>query len=90
MRESDKTEEFRRLALGRLLAEISGKMNQRATGVGRNLPRILIHSTHDTAIAGILGTLEVFDDRYALAHRIVLDCVAPFELLLVGPTSRRL
>lgn len=71
MRDPDKTEEFRRLALGRLLAEISGKMNQRAMGVSQNLPKILIHSTHDTAIAGLLGTLEVFDDRCVLVHRIV-------------------
>ena len=49
--------------MGRLLAEISGKMNQRATGTGQNVPKILIHSTHDTAIAGLLETLEVFDNR---------------------------
>ena len=38
-------------------------MNQRVTEDGENPPKILIHSTHDTAIAGLLGTLEVFDDR---------------------------
>lgn len=63
MRDPDKSEEVRKLAMGRLLAEISGKMNQRAIGTGQNPPKILIHSTHDTAIAGLLGTLEVFDDR---------------------------
>ena len=50
-------------------------MNQRATGTSPNLPKILIHSTHDTAIAGLLGTLEVFDDRYVLAHRVVLSLI---------------
>ena len=49
--------------MGRLLAETSGKMNRTATEDGENSPKILIHSTHDTAIAGLLGTLEVFDNR---------------------------
>ena len=49
--------------MGRLLAEISGKMDRRASEDDKNPPKLLIHSTHDTAIAGILGTLVVFDDR---------------------------
>jgi acid phosphatase len=49
--------------MGRLLAEISGKMDRKAAGDDENPQKILIHSTHDTAIAGLLGTLEVFDDR---------------------------
>ena len=52
--------------MGRLLAEISGKMNRRVTETEEYLPKILIHSTHDTAIAGLLGTLEAFDDRQVL------------------------
>jgi len=73
------------LAMGRLLAEISGKMNQRVTEGGESHPKILIHSTHDTAIAGLLGTLEVFDERCVLApsRRVV-----PHELL-DGPISRQ-
>ena len=59
----DKTEEVRKLAMGRLLAEISGKMDRRAAEDDESPHKLLIHSTHDTAIAGILGTLEVFDDR---------------------------
>ena len=51
------------MAIGRLLAEISGKMDRRATGDDENPQEILIHGTHDSAIAGLLGTLEVFDDR---------------------------
>ena len=62
-RDADKMEEVRKLAMGRLLAEISAKMNQTVAGDDENPPRILIHCTHDTAIAGLLGTLEVFDDR---------------------------
>ena len=62
-RDLDKTEEVRKLAMGRLLADISGRMNQTVTKDDENPPRILIHSTHDTGIAGLLGTLEVFDDR---------------------------
>ena len=59
----DKTEEVRKLAMGRLLAEISGKMDRRVAEDDENPHKLLIHSTHDTAIAGLLGTLEVFDDR---------------------------
>ena len=63
MRDPDKAEEVRKLAMGRLLAEVSAKMNQTVVDDGENPPKILIHSTHDTAIAGLLGTLEVFDSR---------------------------
>jgi len=59
----DKTEEVRKLAMGRLLAEISGKMDRRTSEDDENPHKLLIHSTHDSAIAGMLGTLEVFDDR---------------------------
>jgi len=62
-RDPDKTEEVRKLAMGRLLVDILERMNQTVTKDDENPPRILIHSTHDTAIAGLLGTLEVFDDR---------------------------
>lgn len=49
--------------MGRLLTETLGKMNQTVTEGDEDPPKILIHSTHDTAIAGLLGTLEVFDNR---------------------------
>lgn len=88
MRGLDKSEEFRKLALGPLLAEISGKMNQRAMKISQNLPNILIHSTHDTAIAGLLGTLEVFDGRCVLAGRVALS-LRPQGLLIGGLISRR-
>jgi hypothetical protein len=72
--------------MGPLLAEISRKMNQSISEAGENNPKILIHSTHDTAIAGLLGTLEVFDNRYLLApsHPVVS------QGLLGGLISRRL
>ncbi|KAI0050927.1 phosphoglycerate mutase-like protein [Auriscalpium vulgare] len=65
---SDKTEEVRRLGMGRLLADLSRKM-QLKTQEGHNTsaertPKILIHSTHDTALAGLANTLDVFDDRW--------------------------
>ena len=49
--------------MGRLLAEISEKMGRRVAEGDESPQKILIHSTHDSAIAGLLGTLEVFDDR---------------------------
>ncbi|KAF9788558.1 phosphoglycerate mutase-like protein [Thelephora terrestris] len=78
-----RTEEVRKLAMGRLLAEMSGKMNQTATGTGPTAPKILIHSTHDTAIAGLLGTLEVFDNRWP-----EFTAVVTFELFREAPDSR--
>lgn len=62
-RDADRTEEVRRLAMGRLLAETSAKMNQTVARDDKNPPKILIYCTHDSVIAGILGTLEVFDDQ---------------------------
>jgi len=78
-----KTEEVRRLAMGRILAEISGKMNRQVTEDGGNRSKVLIYSTHDTGIAGLLGTLEAFDDRWPdFAAAITL------ELFKETPDSR--
>ncbi|KAI0031958.1 phosphoglycerate mutase-like protein [Vararia minispora EC-137] len=63
---SDKTEEVRRLGMGRLLGDLITKMEIKANEaytVDRS-PKILIHSTHDTALAALANTLDVFDDRW--------------------------
>ncbi|ETW75848.1 hypothetical protein HETIRDRAFT_53924 [Heterobasidion irregulare TC 32-1] len=72
-----KTEEVRRLGMGRLLADLSRKMQLKAqelpastsTSAGvvdeqARTPKILIHSTHDTALAGLASALDAFDDRW--------------------------
>lgn len=56
--------------MGRLLADLSSKFYLKTQEGGAaeeggkgGAPRILVHSTHDTALAGLLNTLDVFDDR---------------------------
>ncbi|KZV84235.1 phosphoglycerate mutase-like protein [Exidia glandulosa HHB12029] len=58
-----KNEEFRRLAMGRLLDDLQRKMQLKAEGVTKQ-PRLLVHSTHDTALAGLCQTLDVYDERW--------------------------
>lgn len=64
---ADEAEEVRKLGMGRLLADVSTKMQKKAINGPKDQMRILVHSTHDTTIAGICATLDVFDER----------CVAP-------------
>ena len=62
--------------MGRLLQDLSSKLSLRANppkskhqtsgasaGPPEGLPRILVHSTHDTALAALLATLDVFDEK---------------------------
>lgn len=75
-RQTDKTEEVRRLGMGRLLDDLTKKMATKASQVPRSSsatkssanetdpPRFLVHSTHDTALAALLSTLDVYDEKY--------------------------
>lgn len=62
--------------MGRLLQDLSSKLSLRAgpskpkhqsSGANAILseesPRILVHSTHDTALAALLATLDAFDEK---------------------------
>jgi acid phosphatase len=60
---ADKTEEVRRLGMGRLLDDMSRKMQSKAEHGSADPLKILVHSTHDTALAGLASTLDVFDDK---------------------------
>jgi len=60
----DKTEEVRRLGMGRLLDDISRKMRTKIEQGNKDPLKILVHSTHDTALAGLCSTLDVFDDKW--------------------------
>ena len=64
--QTDKTEEVRRLGMGRLLEDLSRKMQHKAAHGSQDPLKILVHSTHDTAIAGLCSTFDVFDDRSVL------------------------
>jgi len=59
-----KTEEVRRLGSGRMLNDISRKMNKKAVVGDEDPLKILIHSTHDSAIAELSQTLDVFDEKW--------------------------
>ncbi len=50
--------------MGRILDEITRKMTTKVIK-GKDDPlKILVHSTHDTAIAALCSTLDVFDEKY--------------------------
>ncbi|CCL99109.1 uncharacterized protein FIBRA_01123 [Fibroporia radiculosa] len=59
-----KTEEVRRLGMGPLLSDLSRKLAAKAEHGSRDPLKILIHSTHDTSLAALCSTLEVFDNRW--------------------------
>ena len=51
--------------MGRLLSDISQKMGTKATKGNEDPMKILVHSTHDTALAGLCNTLDVYDEKFA-------------------------
>jgi acid phosphatase len=57
--------------MGRLLADLSRKMQHKAEHPVADPLRIAVHSTHDTGLAGLCSTLDVFDDK----------CVSPLKTL---------
>ncbi|KAF5351267.1 hypothetical protein D9756_008388 [Leucocoprinus leucothites] len=59
-----KTDEVRRLAMGRLLEDLTNKMQRKIEKGDKDPLKILVHSTHDTAIAGLCSTLDVFDEKW--------------------------
>ncbi|KIY47319.1 phosphoglycerate mutase-like protein [Fistulina hepatica ATCC 64428] len=61
---SDKTEEVRRLGMGRMLDTMSQKMQHKVDHGGNDPLKMLVYSTHDTGIAGLLCTFDVFDDKW--------------------------
>ncbi|KAL1743996.1 histidine phosphatase superfamily [Schizophyllum fasciatum] len=85
---SDKTEEVRRLGLGRLLDDMSRKMARKAgaaQGGKKAEPdplKLLVHSTHDTALAGLLATLDVYDEKWP-----AFTAAVSFELFRRDPVA---
>lgn len=45
-----------------MLGDIVEKMHLKTQSTNA-APKILVHSTHDTGLAALLNTLDVFDDR---------------------------
>ncbi|KAF8999109.1 phosphoglycerate mutase-like protein [Cyathus striatus] len=59
----DKTEDVRRLGMGRLLGDMVQKMQHKVEDSQDPL-KILVHSTHDTAIAAMCSTFDVYDEKW--------------------------
>ena len=77
-----KSEEVRRLGMGRLFADLSRRLEHKAQNGAADPLKILVHSTHDTGIAPMAASLGVYDDRYELSYnyrgRRVADNVSSF------------
>ena len=63
-----KSEEVRRLGMGRLFADLSRRLEHKAQNGAADPLKILVHSTHDTGIAPMAASLGVYDDRYELSY----------------------
>ncbi|KAI0634864.1 phosphoglycerate mutase-like protein [Trametes polyzona] len=59
-----RTEEVRRLGMGPLLSDLAHKMQAKADKGDSDPTKILIHSTHDTCLAGLSNTLDIFDEKW--------------------------
>ncbi|KAG1718245.1 phosphoglycerate mutase-like protein [Suillus paluster] len=63
-----KSEEGRRLGMGRLLSDVSQKMHNKAhpnlTSKSEDSAKLLVHTTHDSTLAALLCTFDVFDDKW--------------------------
>ena len=54
--------------MGRLLSDVATKMQLKANRGSDDSMRLLVHSTHDTTLAGICASLDVFDEKYVFAY----------------------
>ncbi|KAG8970739.1 hypothetical protein FRC03_004121 [Tulasnella sp. 419] len=56
--------EFRTLGMGPLLDDLQAKMQKKVTTGNGDKLKIAVMSCHDTGLAGLLSTLDVFDQRW--------------------------
>ena len=59
----DRNEEVRRLGMGPLLSDLTRKLQAKAEKGDADPTKILVHSTHDTCLAGLSNTLDIFDEK---------------------------
>ncbi|KAG2034004.1 histidine phosphatase superfamily [Suillus americanus] len=59
-----KSEDGRRLGMGRLLADASEKMQRKIQPHSKDPTKLLVHTTHDSTLAALLCTFDVFDDKW--------------------------
>jgi acid phosphatase len=68
-----KSEKGRRLGMGRLLADMTTKMQARVQQGEKNPLKILVYSTHDSTLAALCSTFDVFDEKYDVLSAICGD-----------------
>ncbi|PWN46109.1 phosphoglycerate mutase-like protein [Ceraceosorus guamensis] len=56
--------QYRRLAMGRLLNDLAGRLYNKATNGDRDPLKLAVYCAHDTSLAGLLSTLDAFDNRW--------------------------
>jgi len=56
--------ELRRLGIGRVMDDVSQKMQRKASKKNEDPLKILVNCTHDTTIAGVLQTFGVYDQKW--------------------------
>ena len=60
----EKRIEFRRLAMGRLLEDLNTRLTTKSTFQESDPLKLAVYSAHDTSLAGLLSTLDCFDNRW--------------------------
>ena len=49
--------------MGPLLSDLTRKLQAKAEKGDADPTKILVHSTHDTCLAGLSNTLDIFDEK---------------------------
>lgn len=64
-----------------MLADITRKMQRKVEKGDHDPLKILVHSTHDTAIAALCSTLDVFDEKCGLQtpNKVDLYSSSPYR-----------
>ncbi|KAJ1027219.1 hypothetical protein NDA18_003230 [Ustilago nuda] len=85
----DQRLEFRRLAMGRFVNDLASRMSSRAEKGEQDPLKLAIYATHDTALAGMLCTLDCFDGRWptftaSMGVELFKDTTAPKSSSILG------
>ncbi|CBQ72050.1 related to acid phosphatase ACP2 precursor [Sporisorium reilianum SRZ2] len=89
----EKRTEFRRLAMGRFVNDLANRMSSRAEKGQQDPLKFAVYATHDTALAGLLNTLDVFDGRWptftsSMGVELFRDTSAPTSSSIFSRAAR--